>query len=257
MQSNIKNLSFEVKLELFEGPFDLLLFFIERDELDIYDIPISSVTSEFLKYIKHLEKLDIDLASEFILVAATLMKIKSRMMLPRPEFDEEGNEIDPREDLVKHLLEYKRYKEIVKELVELEDNRSQKKHRGNISKELKSIATENNVEYELQDLDLFKLLKVYGRLLEKYEINKNESKIHSIVKYPYTVDSKKKYILQETLKKGKLSFEKILLESSDKVEVIFNFLAILELIQLKLITISIGLGYNNFWIEKNSENELE
>jgi segregation and condensation protein A len=101
--------NFEVKLPLFEGPFDLLLFFIERDELDIYDIPISIITNDFLSYVHHMETVNIEVASEFILVAATLMRIKSKMLLPRPQLDEQGNEIDPREELVKHLLEYKKY----------------------------------------------------------------------------------------------------------------------------------------------------
>ena len=103
-------MTFEIKLPLFEGPFDLLLFFIQRDELDIYDIPISKITDDFLSYLKDLEKLNVDVASEFILVAATLMRIKAKMLLPRPQLDEEGNEIDPRDELVKHLLEYKKYK---------------------------------------------------------------------------------------------------------------------------------------------------
>lgn len=89
-------MSFEIKLPLFQGPFDLLLFFIERDELDIYDIPISRITGEFLDYLRHLESLNIEVASDFILVAATLMRIKSRMLLPRPQINEEGKEIDPR-----------------------------------------------------------------------------------------------------------------------------------------------------------------
>src|SRR5690242_12251545 len=105
--------NFEIKLPLFEGPFDLLLFFIERDELDIYDIPIAKITNDFLDYLHELETLNVELASEFILVAATLMRIKSKMLLPRPQLDEQGNEIDPREELIKHLLEYKKYKSVV------------------------------------------------------------------------------------------------------------------------------------------------
>ena len=101
-------MSFEIKLPLFEGPFDLMLFFIERDELDVYDIPISKITNDFLDYIHHLEKMEIEVASDFILFAATLMKIKSRMLLPRPELNEKGEEIDPREELVRNLLEYKK-----------------------------------------------------------------------------------------------------------------------------------------------------
>ena len=107
---------FEIKLPLFEGPFDLLLFFIERDELDIYDIPIAQITDDFLQYLDHLEQLNVEVASEFILVAATLMRIKAKMLLPRPVIDEDGNEIDPREELVRHLLEYKKYKSVVSTL---------------------------------------------------------------------------------------------------------------------------------------------
>ena len=101
-------MSYEIKIPLFEGPFDLLLFFIERDELDIMDIPISQITNDFFEYISDLEKMNIEVASEFIVVAATLMRIKSRMLLPRLSVDEEGNEIDPREELVEHLIEYKK-----------------------------------------------------------------------------------------------------------------------------------------------------
>ena len=147
-------MSFEIKLPLFEGPFDLLLFFIERDELDIYDIPISKIANEFLQYTKNLEHLDIDNASEFILVAATLMKIKSKMMLPRPELDEEGNEIDPRDELVNRLIEYKKYKSVLDELSELENIRALKEKRGNVYSELKKLAEVNNVEAELQNIDL-------------------------------------------------------------------------------------------------------
>ena len=103
-------MNFEIKLPLFEGPFDLLLFFIERDELDIYDIPISKITNDFLGYLQHLEKLDVEVASEFILVASSLMRIKAKMLVPRPEVDDEGNEVDPREELIQKLIEYKRYK---------------------------------------------------------------------------------------------------------------------------------------------------
>ena len=105
-------MSYKIKLPEFEGPFDLLLFFIERDEVDIYDIPISSITNDFLAYLKQLEELNIDTASEFILVASTLMRIKSKMLLPRREIDDQGNEIDPRQELVERLLEYRRYKAV-------------------------------------------------------------------------------------------------------------------------------------------------
>ena len=108
-----------------------MLFFIERDELDIYDIPISKITNDFLDYVHQLETLEIEVASDFILFAATLMKIKSRMLLPRPELNEKGELVDPREELVRNLLEYKKYKSVVEELSNLEQDRLSKEKRGN------------------------------------------------------------------------------------------------------------------------------
>src|SRR6266850_4804574 len=138
--------NFEIHLPLFEGPFDLLLFFIERDELDIYDIPISKITNDILAYLHQLESLNVELASEFILVAATLMRIKSKMLLPRPQLDEQGNEIDPREELVKHLMEYKKYKSVVDQFHKMEETELMKEKRGNLVKELRQLAESTNVE---------------------------------------------------------------------------------------------------------------
>lgn len=247
-------MSFEIKLPLFEGPFDLLLFFIERDELDIHDIPISKITDDFLDYLQHLEKMNIEVASEFILVAAKLMRIKAKMLLPRPQLDEEGNEIDPRDELVKHLLEYKRYKSVISELATMEDDRLQKEKRGNVQKELKKLSESINVESELQDIDLFKLLKVYVKVLDRYEIEKNKPQ-HTIVQYPYTLEGQRTFVLNETKKAGRLSFEQIVSFNTDKIAVIFNFLSILELLQMGYLKIKVGEGFNNFWIEP-TEKEL-
>ena len=242
-------MSFEVKLPLFEGPFDLLLFFIERDELDIYDIPISQITEKFLEYLKDLEKLNIEVASEFILVAAKLMRIKAKMLLPRPQLDEEGNEIDPREELVMHLLEYKKYKSVLAELASMESEMFQKEKRGNVQKELKKLSETVNVESELQNIDLYKLLKVYQKVLKRFDIE-SEKPTHNVVQYPYTIAQQKDFILDKVLEKRKLSFTQIVEYNSEKIGVIYNFLAILELLQLHQITIRIGEGYNNFWIER-------
>lgn len=164
--------NFEIKLPLFEGPFDLLLFFIERDELDINDIPISKITNDFLDYIRQLEVMNIEVASEFILVAATLMRIKSKMLLPRPQIDEQGNEIDPREELVRHLLEYKKYKSVLEDFHKLEESALMKEKRGNLSKELRALAEVTNVEAELQDVDVFKLMTVFEKVLKRFEAEK-------------------------------------------------------------------------------------
>ena len=132
---------YKIKLDTFEGPLDLLLFFIKRDELDIYDIPISSITKEFLEYVNLIKILDLEVAGDFILMASTLMHIKARMLLPR-EIDEKGEEIDPRAELVKALLEYKRYKEMSEELSFFESNQRMLKYRGNFSPDLKEAPHE-------------------------------------------------------------------------------------------------------------------
>lgn len=241
--------NFEVKLPLFEGPFDLLLFFIERDELDIYDIPIAKITNDFLDYVHHMETLNIEVASEFILVAATLMRIKSKMLLPRPQLDEQGNEIDPREELVKHLLEYKKYKSVLDTFHKMEETELMKEKRGNLMKELKSLAESTNVEAELQDVTIFKLMTVFEKVMKRFEAEKNKP-VHQVIQYPYTVEGQKKYLVDELGKKPRLSFTELLEVFPTRIGLIFNFLAILEMLALQQITIQVGEGYNNFWVSK-------
>jgi segregation and condensation protein A len=245
-------LSFEVKLPLFEGPFDLLLFFIQRDELDIYDIPITSITEDFLQYIHQLERMNIEVASEFILVAATLMRIKAKMLLPRPVLDEEGNEIDPREELVKHLLEYKKYKSVLSKLQQMELDRSQKESRGNTVAEIRSLSALTNVEAELQDITLYKLLKSFQKVMNRFEEEQNRP-VHQVVEYPYTIEGQKNMLLGRLTVGQKLAFTDIISQESNKIAVIFNFLAILDLLQTRVITLHLGIGFNNFWIEKLEE----
>src|ERR1700734_724597 len=148
--------SYQIKLPQFEGPFDLLLFFIERDELDIYNIPIHSIIEDFLKYIHSGEALNIELSSEFILFVSTLMRIKARMLLPRKELDEQGNEIDPRQELINKLLEYKRDMEAIRHLMV---------KRGNLQKDLSLVGEEAGEGTEIQALTLFKLMKTFERLM--------------------------------------------------------------------------------------------
>jgi len=247
--------NFEIKLPLFEGPFDLLLFFIERDELDIYDIPIATITEDFLIYVHQMEHLNIEVASEFILVAATLMRIKSRMLLPRPQLDEQGNEIDPREELVKHLLEYKKYKSVVETFHKMEEAELMKEKRGNIIRELKSLAEITNVEAELQDVTIFKLMMVFEKVMKRFEAEKNRP-VHQVIQYPYTIENQKKYLEGELNKKQRLSFVELLLAFPTRIGVIFNFLAILEMLSLQEIGIQIGEGFNNFWVTKGETSAV-
>lgn len=251
----VQTSNFEIKLPLFEGPFDLLLFFIERDELDIYDIPIASITNDFLDYIHRLEELNIEVASEFILVAATLMRIKSKMLLPRPQIDEFGNEIDPREELVKHLLEYKRYKSVVETFQKMEETELQKEPRGNIAKELKLLAETVDVESELQDVDLYKLMKVYERVLQRRKEEMNKP-IHQVFTFPYTIQGQKDYIVHTLRQQKTLAFTDILSTYNSRIGLIFNFLAILEMLAVGDLSIQVGEGFNNFWISLKESSEV-
>jgi segregation and condensation protein A len=248
--------NFEIKLPLFEGPFDLLLFFIERDELDIYDIPISKITNDFLNYIHQMETFNIEVASEFILVAATLMRIKSKMLLPRPQIDAQGNEIDPREELVKHLLEYKKYKSVVDTFHKMEETELMKEKRGNLIKELKALAESTNVEAELQDVTVFKLMTVFEKVIKRFEAEKNKP-VHQVIQYPYTVDGQKKYVIEELGKRSRIAFTELLQLYPTRIGLIFNFLAILEMLALQQISVQVGEGYNNFWVTKHQEPSTE
>src|SRR5215468_7422579 len=142
--------SYQIKLSQFEGPFDLLLFFIERDELDIYNIPINQIIRDFLDYIHSQESLNIELSSEFILFISTLMRIKAKLLLPRKELDEQGNEIDPRQELIDKIIEYKKFKEASAKMAELEATRMLMVRRGNLQRELVSIGEEASEGTEIQ-----------------------------------------------------------------------------------------------------------
>lgn len=241
--------TYEIKLPQFEGPFDLLLFFIERDELDIYNIPISQITADFLDYIHQMKKLDIELASEFILVAATLMRIKAHVLLPRKEIDEEGNEIDPREELVQKLLEYKQFKGVIDELKLLEAERAHKFKRGNIGENLALIIQSQSGEAELHNLDMYKLLHAFHRVIDKME-KRNDKPRHQVIKYAYTIGSEKKVLLNKLSSNKKTGFEEAFGECEDRIHAIFTFLAMLELIQLNQISINLGQGFNTFWLKR-------
>jgi segregation and condensation protein A len=238
-------MSFEIKLQQFEGPFDLLLFFIERDELDIYDIPISDITRDFLAYIQDMSELNMEVASEFILVAATLMRIKAKMLLPRKELDEAGNIIDPRADLVNRLLEYKRYKAVLGNMAELEEQQLGRVRRGNVQEELAAIQASLGVEQELEQLDLYQLLKNFSKVLQRFE-ERESAPHHVVVRFPYTIDEQKAFVVSAVKEKGKMAFEQLFADFKDRMQAIFTFLAILELLQLQLLDIKIGEGYNSF-----------
>ncbi len=248
--------TYQIKLPQFEGPFDLLLFFIERDELDIYNIPITGIINDFLDYIHKSEELNIELSSEFILFISTLMRIKAKMLLPRKELDAQGNEIDPREELVNKILEYKRFKEASAQMAEMEALRMLSVKRGNIQKELSHIGEEDSEGTEIQNITLFKLMRAFEKAMQKYSDRLNKP-VHTVVQYNYTMESSRSKMLSLAQAQKTLSFEKIFDQCENRVHAIFLFLSLLELVQQKFLNIIIGEGKNNFIIEYNEpENRL-
>jgi segregation and condensation protein A len=246
------NASYQIKLEDFEGPFDLLLFFIERDELDIYNIPITKITNEFLDFIHKGEKLNIELGSEFILFISTLMRIKAKMLLPRKELDAQGNEIDPRQELIDKILEYKKFKEASAQLAEMEATRMLMIKRGNLQKELSMIGEESGEGTEIQAVTLFKLMKAFEKVALRLK-EKNFKPVHTVVQYGYTMEGVREHMLTISKTHKTLAFEKIFDECENRIHAIFIFLNMLELVQQKYLHILIGEGRNNFIIEYNED----
>lgn len=244
----MNNAQYQIKLPQFEGPFDLLLFFIERDELDIYNIPITGIINDFLDYIHNQEALNIELSSEFILFVSTLMRIKAKMLIPRKEVDDQGNEIDPRQELVDKILEYKKYKEASAKMAEMEAVRMLMVKRGNIQKELASIGEDAGEGTEIQNITLFKLMKSFEKVMQKYHDRFNKP-VHTVVQYGYTMEKSRENMLAMAGREKNMAFEKIFENCENRVHAIFLFLSLLELVQQKFLKIMIGEGKNNFIIE--------
>ena len=247
--------TYKIHLPQFEGPFDLLLFFIERDELDIYNIPITKIINDFLEYVHGQDSLDIELSSEFILFVSTLMRIKAKMLLPRKDLDAQGNEIDPRQELIDKILEYKRFKEAAAQMAEMEAARMLMVKRGNLQKELAHIGEESSEGTEIQTVTLFKLMKTFDRVMQRLEERQNKPQ-HVVLRYNYTMEESRDYMLDRVKSEHTLSFENIFEVCANRIHAIFLFLSLLELVQQKYMTILIGEGKNNFIIEWN-DNRVE
>jgi segregation and condensation protein A len=231
---------YKIKLPVFEGPFDLLLYFIKRDELNIYDIPISKITEEFLEYIRIMKLLDLDLAGEFIVMSSTLMQIKSQMLLPRFE-DENGDPIeDPRTELVQRLIEYKQIKDGAEELKVLED-----KNRFFIDRE--NFSFEENLAKQSNDginVGLFDLINALNKIIKR---KSSETVSHNVKLFNYSIEEERENILKEIKIKKNLSFIKFL-EQAPKQKIVVCFLAILDLVRLKEIIISQNDSYDDIII---------
>ena len=232
-------MTYKVQLPVFEGPLDLLLHLIKKEEIDIYDIPIARVTEQYLEHLEILKMLDLDIAGEFILMTATLMHIKSKMLLPVTENEEEMlEEKDPRDELVKRLLEYKKFKEAAADLKELKT-----KQQDSFSRLTKSERMKLESEEEGFEASLFDLITAFAKVLKDVP----KSAFHKVVGDEFNVSDKIHDILHLLVEKKTVYFSKLFKDAKNKDEIVSIFLALLELVKLKEIVI----------IQKNAFGDIE
>jgi len=234
---------YRIKLNEFEGPLDLLLFFIQRDEIDIHNIPISKITNEFCEYVQYMQVLDIELAGDFILMAATLIQIKAKMMLYKPE-DIEEEEEDPRYELVKRLLEYKRFKDASQEIAVLEDQHRKNFYRSDFDGDYK-IDESIEEDLSIQNLTLYNLIKAYKYAIE----HQPKEVIHNIVRLNVSIDEQIEYINDECSRQEYVSFLKMI-ENMERIRIVVTFIAILEMAKNGLIGLQINNTLTDFYIFK-------
>ncbi len=234
---------YKIKLDHFEGPLDLLLFFIKRDELNIYDIPIAKITKEFLEYVNLIKLLDLEVAGDFILMASTLMHIKVRMLLPR-EVDEKGEEIDPRAELIQALLEYKKYKEMSEELSFFESNQRKLSFRGNFSEDEKIAPPE--FEILLKNVTVYDLAKAFKKAIDGVK----QVVVHEIKKINVTIDEQIDFIMNSIGSGNEIHFLSLVNEMKEKIRIVITFIALLELVKVARIGIRESSNFNDFVIYK-------
>ena len=241
---------YKIRLQQFEGPLDLLLFFIRRDELDIHDIPIASIADEFLEYVRYMEEVDLDGVGDFLYMAAVLISIKARMLLPSQEVDEDGEPIDPRKELVERLLEYIRFKEATELLAEKYAERASQFVRGEASSVEAALI---QPEEELVDATVFDLISALKRVLTEAP----DEVYHEVEAESYSLQDQRSYLKQELVIGKKASFVE-LMRSKTKTFVITTFLAILEMARLRELDVFIGSVPDDFEIElTGTEAEID
>lgn len=212
---------YRIHIEDFEGPLDLLLYFIRRDELDVFDIPIARIADEYLAYVRVLERIDLDSVGDFLYMAALLINIKARMLLPKQDVDEEGELIDPRRELVERLLEYLRFKEASSNLEDLYEDRSDRFTRGHASSERKKWEGQAEVSY---DATVFDLISALRRILTEAP----EEPTHDVVREEYSIEEQQAFILEVLERTSRMSFAASV-KGRSKAFIITTFLGILEL----------------------------
>lgn len=231
-------MKYKLVLDTFEGPLDLLYHLIEKNKVDIYDIPIAQITEQYMAYLNSMKELDLEIASEFLVMASTLLEIKSRMLLPKHNNVEgkqlEIEDVDPRDELVKKLIEYKKYKNVALELKNKEE--IQKKIYYKSKEEISEYNTEELPK--LENIQLKDLVKAFSKVISKSKYNENIIKFKEIHKEEITIEDKMKNIIDIISKKKKVKFEELFEGDKNRSMVVITFLSILELIKLKKITVN-------------------
>ncbi len=236
---------YRVKLTDFEGPLDLLLFFIKRDELDIYNIPISRITQEFLEYLHLMASLDLEVAGDFIVMAATLMQIKVKMLLPKDETAEV--EEDPRAELVRRLIEYKRFKEMSQEMGEMEEDQRKVYYRRFFHADAR-VQEEGDSGDMLQDVSLFNLIAAFKSAIDHMP----KKVIHEVQLLNVSVDEQMSFVLDFLRIHGPTTVLRLVVHMTEKVRIIVTIIAILELTKNKIVSLAPVEGKDDIWIKTTS-----
>lgn len=240
-------MAINIKIEVFEGPMDLLLHLIKKAEVDIYDIPIAEITEQYIEYLKQMEELDLNIASEFLVMAATLLEIKSQMLLPRKKSleDENAVDIDPRQELIEKLVEYKKYKEFAERLKSIEDNNFL------FFKAPDVIDDIEDEEVFYRNITLDNLMYSFKKVIKLYEnkFNKRGEIPRDIDYDEYKIEDKMEEIQRAIALHRSLHFEEFFVDVRDKLELVVIFLAMLELIKLKLIKVVQNHNFGDILIE--------
>ena len=251
------------KLEHFEGPLDLLLHLIEKNKVNIYDIPIVEITEQYLDYVNHMEKEDLNVVSEFLVMAATLLDIKARMLLPKEIDEETGEEQDPRAELVARLLEYKKYKYMALVLQDREDDAGLIFYKNpTIPKEVAKYEPPVDLDKLLGDLTLAKLQKIFEQVMKRQEdkIDRVRSNFGVIRKGPVSLEDKIGSVMDYARKHRRFSFRQMLEKQGDRLEIVVTFLAILELMKIGKISLTQEHIFDDMQIEtlepEGEEEEL-
>lgn len=226
-------MSIEFKLDVFEGPLDLLLHLIEKNKVDIYDIPIVEITDQYMEYIRAMKDTDLNLASEFLVMAATLLSIKAKMLLPKEE-DEDGEEIDPREELVQKLIEYKMYKYMSYELRDRQLYAGKNVYKlPTVPKEVLDYKEPVNYDELFSDVDLDKLNRIFSEIAKRFSMRADAKNggFGTIEMEEVSIEEKTEYIIDFAKKNRRFSFRNLLKKQKSKAELIVTFLSILELMK--------------------------